>query len=161
MLRRPRLAALLVGGALLVSTAAVSNAAPEDDLERSRSAHRLATELMSPFCPGRTLSDCPSPNAAAVREEIRAWIDAGEQPDVIRARLEARFGERVIGVPRTAWGWGLPIAALVLGLGILAYGLRRLLADAGADSGDPIDPALEAELRRELEDEDPSPAGRP
>ena len=64
-----------------------------DELADSRRARGLADELMSPFCPGRTLSDCPSPNASAVREEIRAWVHEGHTDAEIRERLRARFGD--------------------------------------------------------------------
>jgi cytochrome c-type biogenesis protein CcmH/NrfF len=99
-----------------------------DELANSRRARGLADELMSPFCPGRTLSDCPSPNASAVREEIRAWVGEGRSDAEIRERLRDRFGDSLAGEPQSAWGRVLPIAAIA-GVGLLfAVGLRRVVA---------------------------------
>ncbi len=119
--------------------------------QRARQAHSLAREVMSPYCPGRTLADCPSPNAAALREEVRGLIDAGVPAPDIRARLEARFGDVVIGVPRGFWGWSLPGLMLFVGAGFLVTALRRISRQAtGPEPRPPADPELEEELEREL-----------
>jgi cytochrome c-type biogenesis protein CcmH/NrfF len=82
---------------------------------------------MSPYCPGRTLEACPSPDALAVREEIPPALRAGEPPDAIKTRIEARFGQAVVGLPQTPLGRALPILLLALGAGVLAFALRRLV----------------------------------
>ena len=109
----------------LCALLALSACAPrqDPDVERAREANELARDLMSPYCPGRTLADCGSPDAAVVREEIRKALGAGESPESVRARIETRFGDRVVGVPRERTGWLLPIAALVAGAGVLALDL--------------------------------------
>lgn len=140
---------------LLVLAASVSACHPAEDPEsvRARAAHELARDLMSPYCPGRTLAECPSPDALAVREEIRAALRAGESPDAIRARIEARFGDQVVGVPREQLGWALPILALVAGAGTLALVLRRALSRKRAVT--PLTPEIERQLERELDDVEP------
>lgn len=106
---------------------------------------------MSPFCPGRTLADCPSPDAAAVREEIREFIDAGVEKDVILERLEARFGDAIRGVPRSIWGWTLPGLVLLAGAVALVVVLRRISRRGAVPDAGPVeDPELEEELEREL-----------
>jgi cytochrome c-type biogenesis protein CcmH/NrfF len=127
----------------------------EDDPEvtRARQANELSRDLMSPFCPGRTLADCGSPDAAAVRAEIHAALRAGEQPEQVRARIEARFGDHVVGVPREALGWLLPILVLIAGAGGLVWVLRRALR-APPPAARPLSPELEARLARELDDVD-------
>jgi len=115
--------------ALVLALLSGSALAQDDvELQRARAAHELSRELMSPYCPGRTLADCPSPDAGAVREEIREALRAGETADAIRARIEARFGERVIGVPTTTLGWMIPVVMLVAGAVALVFVLRRALA---------------------------------
>jgi cytochrome c-type biogenesis protein CcmH len=151
---RPALAARRLALAVCALAALVA-CVPKDDAEvdRARQAHELARDLMSPFCPGRTLAECGSPDAGAVREEIRAELAAGESPDAIRARIEARFGDRVVGVPRERAGWVLPIVLLALGAGALALVLRRALRP-GVRSA-PLPPDVESALSRELEEIDP------
>ena len=139
----------------LCALLALSACAPrqDPDVERAREANELARDLMSPFCPGRTLADCGSPDAAVVREEIRKALGAGESPESVRARIETRVGDRVVGVPRERTGWLLPIAALVAGAGVLALVIRRALQPPAASA--PIPPEVERELTRELDEVDP------
>jgi cytochrome c-type biogenesis protein CcmH len=142
---RPTLACLL-----LVALAGAAAAGPNASV--GQRAHALSADLMSPYCPGRTLSDCPSPDAAVVRQEIRARLDAGQSEEEIRATLEARFGGALRGLPTSAVGWLGPIAILLLGAVALALALRRLSRREalGARAGAPpeIERALDAELER-------------
>jgi len=131
----------------------VSCARTDEDPEvtRARQANELSRDLMSPFCPGRTLADCSSPDAAVVRQEIRDALKTGEQPEEIRARIEARFGDHVIGVPRQLVGWLIPILALLAGAGALLWILRRAV-QRPAPSPRTLSPELEARLSREIDD---------
>ncbi len=43
----------------------------------SRRAQKLADDLKSPFCPGKTLKTCTSPNAAKLRREIQDMVKRG------------------------------------------------------------------------------------
>ena len=116
-------------------------------------ANEMSRDLMSPFCPGRTLADCSSPDAAAVRQEIREALAVGEQPDAIRTRIEARFGDHVVGVPRQLLGWLLPILVLCAGAAGLVWVLRRAVRRP-APAARVLSPELEARLARELDDVD-------
>jgi cytochrome c-type biogenesis protein CcmH/NrfF len=122
----------------------------DPEIARARVAHELSRELMSPYCPGRTLADCPSPDAGAVRDEIRAALRAGEPVDAIRSRIEARFGAVVVGVPRSTLGLALPILILAVGAVVLALVLRRAVARPAP--GTVIPHELAARLERELRD---------
>jgi cytochrome c-type biogenesis protein CcmH len=135
---------------LLIAVAGVAAADPNASV--GQRAHALSADLMSPYCPGRTLSDCPSPDAAVVRQEIRARLDAGQSEEEIRATLEARFGGALRGLPTSAVGWLGPIAILLLGAVALALALRRLsrreAPGARAAARPEIERALDAELQR-------------
>jgi cytochrome c-type biogenesis protein CcmH/NrfF len=149
------LLALQAGAELGAESGAESGAEPtaQLDAESARRAHRLASDLMSPYCPGRTLADCPSPDATALRNELRALLDGGVPEQEVRAQLAQRFGGAISGVPRTRLGWVLPGIALVLGALGLAIALHRLLrAPRGGAAEPPVsDPELEAQLDAELE----------
>lgn len=142
---------LVVALACCVGSFACGPADEDPEVTRARQANELSRDLMSPFCPGRTLADCSSPDAGAVREEIRQALRAGEQPEQVRARIEARFGDHVVGVPRQALGWLLPILVLIAGAGGLFWVLRRALR-APAPPERTLSPDLEARLARELDD---------
>jgi cytochrome c-type biogenesis protein CcmH/NrfF len=136
----------------LLATLSAGTGRADDDPEiaRARAAHELAGELMSPYCPGRTLAECPSPDAGAVRDEIRAALRAGEPVESIRARIEARFGSAVVAMPRSTLGLALPILFLALGAVVLAVVLRRALARPAPGKAIPTEVA--ARLERELRD---------
>jgi cytochrome c-type biogenesis protein CcmH len=115
----------------------------------------LERELMSPYCPGRSLIECPSPQAT----ELRLWIQAQERAGVPRSDVEARlvqeFGDMLRHSPR-AEGWGLwaylvPALALLAG-GALVFGFLRRQAGAAAPAPAAAAP-YDAELAREVERE--------
>lgn len=84
--------------------------------EPASDARDLARELMSPYCPGRTLAECPSPNARVLREEILVRLRAGEQVSSIRRDLILRFGDDIRGVPAAS------------GLGVIVWWTPALVA---------------------------------
>lgn len=121
-------------------------------------AYKMAAELLSPFCPGRTLAECPSPNA----ESLRLWIivqeAAGRSRSDVEDELYARYGDDIRSAPR-AEGFGVtayafPILAFVGGGGFLAWFLRRQAG--GDDDDDPPPPAvgdLDPELARQVDED--------
>jgi len=124
--------------------------------------YALAHELMSPFCPGRTLAACTSGEAAELRQWILFQEAAGATREETLANLYERWGDVLRSSPKPE-GWGLaahllPIAALVLGAGIVALVLRRMLGRSKSAPGPTSDPAPPAapndpELERRLEEE--------
>lgn len=100
---------------------------PDDSysLERSRRAHSISRQVMSPYCPGRTLADCPSPDAGALRQEIRELVGSGRDESAILSALRERYGDAVVGVPEGAWANALPVIVLLLGGLVLFVVLRR------------------------------------
>ncbi len=78
----------------------------------------LGNELMSPYCPGRTISSCPSGQARKLEDEILAQARAGRTREEIEAELVQRYGSDIIGYrppPIVLYGTVLvAIAALML-----------------------------------------------
>ena len=144
--------ALLVLG--LALGAGVAGAEPEGW------AYVLANELMSPFCPGRTLAECPSPQA----EELRLWIivqeAAGRSQGEVEEELYARFGDVIRSAPEPKGigisAYALPIAVFVGGGFVVVFVLRRITAKPAALSeGGPgaAVPPLDAEFERLIDEE--------
>jgi cytochrome c-type biogenesis protein CcmH/NrfF len=147
-LKSAAVAALLLGGIVAGSASA------ESEEDRARRAYSFSSSIMSPFCPGRALTDCPSPDAGALREEIRVLLRSGMDEDAIRRELGRRYGDVVMAEPASAWGWVLPVSILAAGIVLLGTALARLsvrraaevpAAPAGTPPGD-----LEAEIDRDL-----------
>jgi len=85
--------AAVLACSLLPSGVALAQMQTESTLEQDAKARRISGQLMSPFCPGRTLNECPSPSAAEWREDIREWVGEGVSAPEIRRRLEERAPE--------------------------------------------------------------------
>ncbi len=144
----PMLVALL-GVAILLPAGPGSTEPAQAQVERAREAHAFVRTVMSPFCPGRTLTDCPSPDAAALRAEIRQRLASGVSQDAIRLELERRYGMAVVPEPRSVWAWIIPLGILGAGLVGLIAALRSLARRAP----EPAPPGGRPELARELDAE--------
>jgi cytochrome c-type biogenesis protein CcmH len=120
----------------------------------------MSNDLMSPYCPGRTLNDCPSPQAA----ELRAWIEEQERQGRSRSEVEAQierlYGDVVLSAPR-AQGWGLaaylvPVGLILVGGIVVAIVLSHRQRSTRSPSNDgpagdaPLDPELERIVDEEL-----------
>ena len=98
-------------------------AAPQDI------ANDISENIMSPYCPGVTLHDCPSDSAVALRNQITEWAEEGFTRAQIMDRLVNEFGETIRAQPpRSGSGlvaWLLPVAAALLAAGVAWTLLRR------------------------------------
>ena len=110
--RSRRLAAALVTALALAAGAAAE--------EPAGWAYDLAHELMSPYCPGRALAECPSPQADALRLWILEQARAGATREEVEAQLLQSFGDRLLQTPRAE------------GVGLVAYAVPALLVVGGA-----------------------------
>jgi cytochrome c-type biogenesis protein CcmH/NrfF len=144
------IAALLLLG---ISTAAAQDG---DAQEPEGWAYAISNDLMSPFCPGRTLSACTSSQA----DELRMWLIVQEASGRTRADVEAelfeRYGDVLRPAPR-AEGFGLtayvfPVLAFIAGGVIVTVFLRRQsrAAAVAKSSSKPSDPELERIIDQEL-----------
>jgi cytochrome c-type biogenesis protein CcmH/NrfF len=116
-----------VAGVVLAVFLGLSPASAQQDPKAD--AARIFDEVMSPFCPGLTLADCPSPQAFELRDQIATRLAAGEQPDAVVSDLVARYGVRILADPSNtrvgAVAWGTPIVVAVFGALALAAFVRR------------------------------------
>lgn len=115
--------ALLLALGLMGVLAAPAIAAPEDV------ANEISTQIMSPYCPGVTLHDCPSTEADKMRERIRAMAAAGKSEDEIMEELVAQYGESIRAVPSADGGgitaWVFPGIVALVGSGFAVTLARR------------------------------------
>ena len=153
MSRKTRVAALLV----LAGIAATGRASAQwgDDTVRAvdvTAESRLASTLMSPFCPGYTIEQCPSPYADSLRMWMRARLADGATPAAIESTLIARYGEQIRGAPRfKGLGimlWLLPVASLL----VAAYVATRRLRRRAVAAARPHAPALTREQQERLDE---------
>ena len=156
-------AALVIGGGG-VARAADAPSASAAPLEESAVplegwAYDLANELMSPFCPGRTLAECPSGKADSLRMWIIVQEAAGRPRGEVESELYERYGDIIRPAP-LAQGIGLaayiaPVVVFLLGCVVVVAFLRvqkrrpREATPAFAASSDPeLERILDEELAR-------------
>ena len=140
-----RVIALIATAVLAGTTPAL--AAPEDV------ANEVSAEVMSPFCNGVTLHDCPSQAAQDLREQIQTWAEAGWSKSRIIDELADRFGPGIYATPRDSEGigaWALPVGALLAGIALLTWLAPRWTRRRRADKPPPVDAADHARIEREL-----------
>jgi len=112
--------------------------------------------LMSPYCPGRSLLDCTSSQAAELREWIAEQETAGRRREDVEEQLYQQFGDVILQAPRAS-GFGLaayvtPIVAVVVGAFVLALFLRRQ-ASAARQTPAPVAVPPDPELDRIIDEE--------
>jgi len=119
-------------------------------------AYTLWNELMSPYCPGRSLADCPSDKA----DQLRMWIlmqeAAGRERADVEADLYEQFGDVILAAPRAS-GFGIaayaiPVVVFLAGGVLVMIFLRRQTAPSPA-SPTPAPVAIDPELERAIDDE--------
>jgi cytochrome c-type biogenesis protein CcmH/NrfF len=114
-------------------------------------ASRVSQEVMSPFCDGVTLHDCPSQQADELRLEIASWARAGLTEDQILMRLEDRYGSVISGTPGNPLAWFVPFAAVAAGVALVTVLARRWGREEKGHSGDPeLQPMDRARVEAEL-----------
>ncbi len=138
--------------ALLFVLAAPASAAPADV------ANSVASKVMSPYCPGVTLHDCPSDNATALIARIEGLARDGYTESQIIDYLVAEW-PGIRAVPEASGiglgAWAVPLVGVVAG-GALAWLLLRRWVRSPAPVGgyDPdvhVTPADRRRLERELD----------
>lgn len=89
----------------------------------------LSEEIMSPYCPGRTLSSCPSDDARKLRIQIKTQLEQGYSKDAIKRQLIGMFGKDIKGTPdNNSFGiiaWTLPFIVITICCFLLINYIRK------------------------------------
>jgi cytochrome c-type biogenesis protein CcmH/NrfF len=149
---------LLVACALLVVLAPVAPASAAGEPEGW--SYTSWRELMSPFCPGRSLADCPSPQADSLRMWILTQEAAGRTRADVEDELYQQFGDVILAAPR-AEGFGItayaiPVVVFIGGgllVGLFLWRQTRGRSEPPRDPVQatvPLDPEMVERIEREL-----------
>lgn len=143
---------MLLGTCSLVTTlpASASDKTPE------QIAQEVYGAVMSPFCPARLLTDCPSPSATELKEKILNELKAGKTKEQVLQELYSTFGSTVRAAPEAsgfgALAWWIPIGFVLGGLGIYAVWLARKRNEPGRTAPEPLE-AISPEMQKRIESE--------
>lgn len=100
----------------------------DDQGHISRVTVEVSNEVFSPFCPGKTLAMCTSPNAAKVRRDIQEMAKKGQNKEEIKQEIIATYGEEFrLTEPPATDNFGLLFGigvALLIALGLI-FALSR------------------------------------
>ena len=156
--------AALCALALFVASASAEDSPANPGDKAPSWAYDLPNDLLSPFCPGRSLADCPSPDAASLRMWILVQSAAGRTRADVEAELFERYGEMIRSAPKAegigAAAYWMPGAVFAGGGALVVWFLRRAAqrGAAAASPTHPLDPDVERKLDELLgreDDEDP------
>ena len=116
-------------GVIVVIAVGVLIARSRPSSSPSARAARLSSELACPVCTGESVAVSNVPESRAMRLDIAARIKKGQNDAQIRDAYVAIYGEHVLLTPANGGlgviAWGLPVLALVLGAGGIAFAIRR------------------------------------
>ena len=105
---------------LIVMTCMSPAYATDSRDELDRKAYDLYQKVFSPFCPGRSLNDCPSSKAQELKAEMRSKLESGVPPETILEGVFETFGEKYRAIPQYSGVgklvWWVPLGFLALGL---------------------------------------------
>ncbi len=91
-----------------------------ENLKASETAAEIYSEILSPYCPGRALKDCPSSAADELKNEILTKLESGSSKDTVLNELYKKFGEQINANPRNQGfgrlAWLLPPSFFIFGI---------------------------------------------
>ena len=123
-----------------------------------QTVYEVASQLRCVVCQNLSVADSPSEMAGQMRAIVRDRLAAGESPEQVRQYFVDRYGEWILLAPRrrgfTLVVWGVPVAAVIIGLAVTILLLRRWTRAGRARAVPPaVDATMSARIRRELGDE--------
>jgi len=140
-------AALLALAALVLVELLRPAAAPTP----AEQAQQVAGDLRCPDCQALSVAESQTAAAAAIRRQIVEQLAAGSTPEQVRAYFVARYGEWILLVPTSPFAWWIPAAAVLLGIGGLAWWWRRGRATVAPVMQPVAGRAVREQIRDEVE----------
>ena len=105
-----------------------------DDPALEAKAQKLMETIRCLTCQSQSIADSDASLAGDMRSQIRERIQAGEEPEAIRAWLVQRYGDYITYTPRvTSLTWPLFAAPLVF-LALAALLLRKRFRKGGQEA---------------------------
>ena len=86
----------------------------------------VASLLRCPVCQGMSVADSPSTVAVDMKHQVRDLLARGYTQEQILKYFETSYGQFVLLKPQTPVVWILPVIALLIGVVIVVFKLRKL-----------------------------------
>jgi cytochrome c-type biogenesis protein CcmH len=105
-------------------------------------ARRLESQVWSPYCSGRLLSDCTTQQATELRATIADRLRTGDSETEVMHWLRANYGDEILARAQPgaagAAAWLVPIGAILAGAVIVLGLVRRRSHGAPAPDTEPV-----------------------
>jgi cytochrome c-type biogenesis protein CcmH/NrfF len=101
-----------------------------EELQAESLTRDIAAEMPSPYCPGRSISSCPTEAARELEDDILALAKEGKDREQIEQVLVARFGEEKMGKAHENEVLVAILIGAALALGAIVYMGRKWLRPA-------------------------------
>ena len=131
----------------------------QEDLVQKK-AQDYFDSTMSPYCPGRTLSACPSGEATKLRENIRQMYRDGYTEEGIGNFLASKYGDAVKSMPKQKgfdlFAWIMPSVFVFLGIFVIFYFVsvikkpKKSIINKSPDSG--ISESAKSEIEKRMKE---------
>jgi cytochrome c-type biogenesis protein CcmH len=119
---------LLLTGLLVMCAFCVEGLADSGSYERSLNIQK---NIMSPFCPGQILYNCPSEKATMLKDQIEQDLTSGKSEAEVIAAIQAKYPEATYGAPPAhglgLYVWLIPCSFLVILSASIALWFRSQL----------------------------------
>lgn len=137
--------------------AGVRHASADERSEQlDKQAYELYQQVFSPFCPGRSLNDCPSSKAHELKLDMRQKLQEGVPPQTVLEEVFAKFGDQYRAVPSYSGVgklvWWVPLGFVFVGL-LAALGVVLSRKKNGSRRESSVEPILNDEMRDQIERE--------
>jgi cytochrome c-type biogenesis protein CcmH len=142
---------VLLLGSLSLRAVEPSEMLPDPGLEAR--ARTLSKELRCMVCQNQSIDDSEAPLAHDLRVLVRERLKAGDSDSQVIDFLVARYGDFVLLRPPLTWHtaalWGLPPAAVLVGIIAIVLVVRRRHLPQAASNLTPAEETRLSELLRD------------
>ena len=101
---------------------------PVTGAQLDQRTHEVAGLLRCPVCQGMSVADSPAEMAVNMKGQVRELLERGYTEEQILRYFELSYGQFVLLRPKSIVIWLLPVVALILGIAIVFFKLRKLEA---------------------------------
>ncbi|MGH7774813.1 MAG: cytochrome c-type biogenesis protein CcmH [Candidatus Binatia bacterium] len=149
----------MLGSLILLVSLLLTPTASAQQVDLEEEVRKIATELRCVVCQNLSVADSPSELAQQMRGVILEQLKEGKSPEQIKAYFVSKYGEWVLLAP-TPKGfnllvWVLPFVAVVSGILLVFFVVRRWTKKKNSLRPMKVDPALIERVQREAATERP------
>ncbi|MBV8986283.1 MAG: cytochrome c-type biogenesis protein CcmH [Acidimicrobiia bacterium] len=139
-------------GLVLVVALAIGAQGRSRPMTQAQRVHHIASEIRCPTCRNQSAAESDAAAAKAGRDEIDRRVKAGQSDGEIVGFMVSRYGSDILLKPEgsgvASLVWILPVVAVVVAVGALAFAFARWRARPGVSVSEEDRALVERELEK-------------